>query len=148
MRPGAGLLGLGVLLGSALLVPAAAQAPDVDARLDALFGAHQPYRDFLAALQQAVAARDKPAVAAMVSYPLRVRLAGHQRTIRGPRAFIALYHHIIDGRVQQAIAQQRYDTLLAKDSGVMIGDGVVWFGGTCSDPRCSTQSLKITAINP
>lgn len=45
-----------------------------------------------------------------------------------------------------APAAQTYATLFARERGMMIGAGELWFGGTCSDPAC--QQPWIIAINP
>jgi hypothetical protein len=64
------LIGCGVALAMLTPDPAPAQADDATStRLEALFGEHEAYREFLLALQAAVAAGDRAAVAAMVAYP-------------------------------------------------------------------------------
>ncbi len=117
-------------------------AAEVDASLDALFGAHAPYRQFFDALQKAVGAGDKAAVAALVDYPFQARIAGKAVKLRDAAHFIADYDKIVTPKVKQAVAGQTYATLFANWQGVMIGDGEVWFSGVGKD-----NAVKITAIN-
>jgi hypothetical protein len=129
--------------------PAAAQdAATVDARLDTLFGEHQPYRAFLARLQRAVAADARREVAELVSYPLAARLGGHQHIIRTPRQFVAEYSELLPPQTLTAIRTQAYDSLFANDRGVMIGAGEVWFSAVCSDKACAARAVRIIAVNP
>lgn len=129
------------------LSPAAAQssaqtAAEVDARLDDLFGAHAPYRAFLAELQAAVAADDRSAVAAMVSYPLNTKVDGAAVSIDSAAAFVDQYGALMTEKVTEAVAEQTYAGLFANAQGAMIGDGEIWFTGVGED-----ETVKIIAIN-
>jgi hypothetical protein len=137
-----------VLLLTGIPAGGVAQAADVDARLDLLFGEHDPYRNFLHQLQEAVAQRARARVAAMVSYPLRVRIGGHLMQVDTPRRFIAHYVDLMPRKIRDAIARQSYDTLFVNSQGVMIGNGELWFSGVCQDELCSGRAIKIIAINP
>lgn len=133
-----------------MAVPAASRAQSdeqVDRRLETLFGEAQPYREFFIALKQALAAGDRQAVADMVEYPLRTRIAGKPATIPAPDAFLAHYDELMTPAVSAAVEKQRYGELFANSQGVMIGDGKVWFSGICGDPQCTTQTVRIIAIN-
>jgi hypothetical protein len=120
---------------------------EVDARMDALFGAHEPYRAFFDRLQHAVAAGDKKAVADMVSYPVAVHRAGKETTLRTKRDFIAQYQSIFTPQLVDVVARQKYATLFVRDQGAMIGDGEIWFSGVCRDNACTQSDVKITAFN-
>lgn len=115
--------------------------------LDTLFGSHKPYQDFLAALQKAVAAADKAAVAGMISYPLKTKVAGKATTLHNAKEFTAHYDALVTPKVAAAVKGQTYAKLFANAEGVMIGDGEVWFSGVCSDNACTKQTVQVTAIN-
>ena len=144
------LLVLALLCGTAIgVVPAGAQSePEVNARLDSLFGDHKPYRAFFTDLQTAILAGNKPAVAAMVAYPLTVRRGGKDIALRAAPDLLARYDQIVTARVVAAVRKQTYETLFARDTGVMIGDGQVWFSGICGDNACQRQTVKVIAIAP
>lgn len=124
-------------------VAQAQTAAEVDSTLDTLFGSHAPFADFLGALQRAVAADDRQAVAAMVDYPFHARIAGKAASIKDASHFVDAYYHIVTAKVKHAIAEQRYAKLFANWQGVMIGDGEVWFS-LVGKPG----AVRITAINP
>ncbi|TWS96328.1 hypothetical protein [Reyranella sp. CPCC 100927] len=145
-----GLLVLALLCGTAIgALPAGAQSePEVNARLDSLFGDHKPYRAFFIDLKAAVVAGNKPAVAAMIAYPLTIRSGGKDVALRAAPDLLARYDQIVTARVVAAVRKQTYETLFARDTGVMIGDGEVWFSGICNDNACQRQTVKVIAIAP
>lgn len=129
-------------------LPAFAQSDaETSKTLDTLFGDHVAYQDFLAALQKAVAAADKTAVAEMISYPLKTKVSGKETTLKRTKDFIAHYDAIVTPKVTKAVKDQAYGKLFANSKGVMIGSGEVWFSGICSDTACSKQTVKIIGIN-
>jgi hypothetical protein len=146
------------LLAVALLLSAGADAPvslaaqgtgaDADARLDLLFGEHDPYRNFFYELQAAVAAHAREQVAAMISYPLKARVHGRVLQLRNPQQFDAHYDELLPPKTQDLIAQQSFDSLFANSQGVMIGNGQIWFAGVCTDELCSARPIRIIAFNP
>ncbi|SAL01303.1 hypothetical protein [Caballeronia ptereochthonis] len=140
----------GLAVAAALAIPGAAFAQsdqEVDARMDALVGAHEPYRAFFDRLQHAVAAGDRNAVADMVSYPITVRAAGRKTTLRSKRDFVARYQSIFTPKLVDTVARQKYATLFVRDQGAMIGDGGIWFSGVCRDEACKRSDVRITAFN-
>jgi hypothetical protein len=120
----------------------------INSRLDALFGSHLPYDKFLQTLKECTAAHDWRALAALVAYPIRIKIAGERRRISSPEQFLQHANTLLSARVIAAIREQQYVTLFANDRGVMIGDGEIWFSGICGDTRCVDRTIKITAINP
>lgn len=135
------LMALSAVLGAASAARAQS-ADELNGRMDTLFGSHAPFQPFFDALQKAVAADDRQAVAAMVDYPFRTRIDGKAVTIKDAAGFVASYDRIITARVRRAVADQSYATLFANWQGVSIGDGEIWFsmvGGT--------KAVRITAIN-
>lgn len=128
--------------------PPAAGSAGVDARLDLLFGEHDPYRAFLHALQAAVAADDRRQVATMVSYPLTTKIEGHLVHIRTTRQFLGHYDELLPPATRKLIATQSFEDLFVNSQGVMVGSGQLWFSGVCSDELCSKRTIKLTAFNP
>lgn len=124
-----------------------ATVQEVDQRLDLLFGSHQPYHDFLNDLQQAVAAKDKTKVAAMASYPLKVSLKGKEKTFRNPAALKKNYDSVFTPELSKIILDQKYEELFARDQGVMVGDGQLWFSGVCADKACKKSRVLISRVN-
>lgn len=116
---------------------------DVDHRLDALLGSHAPYRAFFEALQKAVAADDRKAVADRVDYPFRTRIEGKAVTVHNAASFVQHYERIVAAKVKRAITEQSYAKLFANWQGVMVGDGELWFAGVGK-----SGVVRITAINP
>ncbi len=83
-------------LAIAAATPVAAQSDEAtSARLDALFGAHEPYEAFLARLKDAVAAGDRRSVAAMIAYPLEAGVAGEPIELAVERDFLQRYDELI-----------------------------------------------------
>ncbi len=120
----------------------------IDARLDLLFGEHDPYRAFLRDLQAAVAADQRSRVAAMVSYPLKARIHGHVVRIGTTQQFFGHYDELLPQATRAQIAAQSYEGLFVNSQGVMIGSGQLWFSGVCGDELCSRRTIKIIAFNP
>ncbi|MEI2263681.1 hypothetical protein [Erwinia sp. CGal63] len=125
----------------------AATVQEVDQRLDSLFGSHQPYRDFFMDLQKAVAAKDKDRVVTLVAYPLKVGVKGKEHIFRTPAMLKKRYDSVFTPELSQIIVSQKYEELFARDQGVMMGDGQLWFSGVCADKACKKSRVLITRIN-
>jgi hypothetical protein len=148
----------GVILGAALGLlpigtyaenpPEAGDASETNARLDALFGAHQPYEQFLHALRRATDGGNWTEVATMIAYPISVTISGKKTKLRSQKVFVALATEIMTPKVIAAIHTQAYSGIFANAEGVMIGDGEVWFSGVCRDSACTNPPIKITSIHP
>jgi hypothetical protein len=121
---------------------------DVDARLDALFGSHESVKQFLMSLKEDSANKRWPAIAAVVAYPIKIRIAGHRVRISNPSEFMAHTEDLLTPGVLAAIERQTYASLFANDRGVMIGDGELWFSAVCRSADCKNAPMKIIAINP
>jgi hypothetical protein len=151
VRVGRALLAAAILLAGG--APAASPEPPpgnggIDARLDLLFGEHDPYRTFLQVLQAAVAGDDRRQVAAMVSYPLKPRIHGQVVRLRSVQQFLRHYDALLPPTTRAALATQSYETLFVNSQGVMIGNGELWFSGVCNDQRCSRRTIRLIAFNP
>jgi hypothetical protein len=121
---------------------------DVDASLNALFGSHESLKQFLNSVKEDSANKRWPAIAALVAYPIKIRLAGYLLRISNASEFMAHSEELLTPRVLAAIERQTYGSLFANAQGVMIGDGEVWFSAVCRSADCKNAPIKITAINP
>lgn len=119
---------------------------DVDLAIDTALGDHKTYRDVFDRLQQGIAADDKPAVAALVVYPLEVRIDGKQRKIRNADQFVASWDGIVTPEIVRVVSKQRYRDLFVNWQGVMLGDGQVWINGICRDNACKKVDVGVTAF--
>jgi hypothetical protein len=128
--------------------PVAGDAAETNARLDALFGVHRPYDQFLQALRRATDAGNWTEVARMIAYPISVSVSGKKTKIPSPKVFVALAPQIMTPKVIAAIHTQAYSGIFANAEGVMIGDGEIWFSGVCQDSACTNPPIKITSIHP
>lgn len=129
-------------------VPASARAQGntTSALIQLLLGDSTQYRDAITGFQKAVKAHDAAAVAAMVNYPIKVRIVGSSRTIRTPQEFIVKYDSIITPAIAAAVQDQKWDDLFVNYQGVMLGRGEVWFNGTCRDKDCKVAPVRIYTI--
>jgi hypothetical protein len=130
-------------------MPATPAAPtrtvaDVDGELTTHFGEAESFKTFFADLQKAVAAEDKKAVAAMVSYPFKTKMAGEEKTFDNEAAFTRAYDDIMRPAMVVAIRDQTYETLTVTPQGVGIGSGEVWFAESGAG---ADAAVKIIAIN-
>lgn len=156
-------IALRVLLSAALFLPgiggALAQSPGatgssaeatdtaaVNQRIDQLLGDHTKYEPVILAFQKAVVAKDAAAVAALVAYPLRVKLGGKTVKIRDARDFVAHYDAIVTPEIAAAVGRQRYGALFVNAQGVMFGNGEAWINGICKDASCARFDVKVVTL--
>lgn len=125
---------------TAAVIDAEESAGGVNDTFDTLFGEHEPFEAFFTDFKQAVAEDDGEAVAAMVSYPISVKIEGESTPIADEAEFTANYDAIFTPGVKDAVASQAYEDLFANWQGVMVGDGQVWFS-------LVEDAVKIIAIN-
>lgn len=151
-----------ILLLAALLAPgmAAAQAAPatgagvaadvaaVNRNIDQLLGDHTRYEPVIRAFQHAVATQDATAVAALVAYPLAVKLGGKPVQIRDAKEFVAHYAAIVTPAMAATIAKQRYGTLFVNYQGVMFGNGEAWINGICKDAACKQFDVRVVTLQP
>jgi len=135
-----------------LLLPLATfaqSATDVDKSIDANLGDHTQYQALFTSLQKSVAAHDAAAVAALVRYPITIKIKGHATTIRTPQQFIASYDQIFTPAITKAVTGQKYADLFVNYKGIMFGNGQVWLNGICKDPKdtsCKVFTAKVVTI--
>jgi hypothetical protein len=126
--------------------PAVAQETTVDQAIDATLGDHAKYEAVFAALQKAVAAHDVAGVAALVSYPIRVKIDGKETVIKSAKAFVQHYDAIVTPEIAKAVTQQKYEDLFVNSQGIMFGNGEVWMNGICQDNACKNFDVKVITI--
>ncbi|WP_454831204.1 hypothetical protein [Pseudoxanthomonas wuyuanensis] len=127
-----------------------AGAAQVDKSIDGLLGDHTRYKAAIESLQQAVAANDSAAVAALISYPIDVEINGRKTTLKDEKAFIADYDKFMTPAIAKAIADARYADVLVNWQGVMLGNGEVWINGICKagSNDCGEFDVKVITIQP
>lgn len=125
-----------------------ADAAAVNRRIDQLLGDHTRYEPVILAFRKAVATRDAAAVAALVAYPLRVKLGGRAATIRDNHDFVVHYDAIVTPAMAAAIGRQRYGALFVNYQGVMFGNGEAWINGICRDALCKRYDVKVVSLQP
>lgn len=118
----------------------------VNRAIDKLLGDHTKYQRVILALQKAVIDHDAAGVAALVSFPIGVKLDGKTTIVRTPKAFIRDYDRIITPAIAGAIQQQKYGDLFINYQGVMFGRGEVWINGICVDSGCKRFNVKVVTI--
>ncbi|RSL15511.1 hypothetical protein EDE15_1001 [Edaphobacter aggregans] len=135
-----------VLVSPALAQNTPADPKNVDQSIDTLLGDHTKVRQLVTDLQQAVAKHDAVAVAALVHYPIRVKLHGKPTYLNNAKAFVKNYDHIITPDIVAVIQNQKYEDLFVNYQGAMFGEGEVWITGFCIDNACKPPDIKVGTI--
>jgi hypothetical protein len=146
-----------LILTCLLVSPALAQSspaqpsndpPNVDKSIDTMIGdnTHTQVHQLITDLQQAVAKHDPAAVAALVHYPIKVKLHGKPTYLNTPKSFIKNYDNIITTDIAAVIQNQKYESLFINYQGAMFGEGEVWITGFCTDNTCKHPDIKIGTI--
>jgi hypothetical protein len=102
---------------------------------------------FLSALKGLVAKGDRAGVCALASYPLAVNSVKAHEQVLNQAQCQSGYDQIFTPSVIGALDKQQFADLQATSTGVMIGDGAVWFAGICADTQCQHSAIKVSAIN-
>ena len=71
---------------------------------------------------------DKTAVAQQIRYPLKVTIGKKPSTLRSAADFVKHYSSLITARTRAAIIADIPRYMFVRDEGVMLADGIVWFG--------------------
>ena len=135
-----------VLVSTAFAQNAPADPKNVDQSIDTLLGDHTKVRQLVTDLQQAVAKHDATAVAALVHYPIKVKLHGKPTYVNNAKAFVKNYDRIITPDIAAVIQTQKYEDLFVNYQGAMFGEGEVWITGFCIDNACKPPDIKIGTI--
>ncbi|MDX3927210.1 MAG: hypothetical protein QHC90_15585 [Shinella sp.] len=126
--------------------PVFGQEKPVNQAIDESLGDHTKYEAAIEALQKAVAAHDKAGVAALVSYPINVKVNGKETSIKSAKAFVEHYDGIMTAGITKAVTAQKYEDLMVNYQGVMFGSGQVWLNGICHDNACKNFDVKVITI--
>lgn len=129
---------------AAVASPALAQS--VNQSIDTVLGDHAKYETVIRDFQARVASRDAPAVAALVRFPLTVRVAGKKTVVRNAAGFVQNYDAIVTPAIAKAIVAQKYEELMVNGQGVMFGSGEAWINAVCADRTCKTFEPKVVTI--
>lgn len=114
--------------------------------IDDALGNHAQYETAIKALQQGVKDKDAKAVAALVSYPISVKISGKDTEIKSEKDFVTHYDAIFTPKIAKAVEDQKYEDLFVNYQGIMFGDGQVWINGICKDSACKAFDAKIVTI--
>jgi hypothetical protein len=76
---------------------------------------------------QAVGKGDKPTVASLVTFPIKVRISGVSRGIRSRQELISNYDAIFTPVFRGKIGAALPRNMFVRDQGIMLGNGEVWF---------------------
>jgi hypothetical protein len=117
-----------------------------DDAIDRNLGDHRRYRAVIDALQKAVAADDAAGVAALVQYPIDVRIGGKKVTLKNRKMFVARYKAFMTPDIRKAIVTTTYGDLFVNDKGVMFGRGQAWINGICRDTACKSFDVKLVTL--
>ena len=90
------------------------------------------------AFWDAVKRGDRQVVAALVAYPITIRLGERPVKIANAADFVVRYDEIFTPAFRDAVVKALPRNMFARDQGVMLGNGQVWFG----------PDGKVFAINP
>lgn len=120
----------------------------INASIDRVLGDHVRYQAVIEAYQKGVRDGDRVAVAALVNYPITVRIDGSKTAIKDPAAFVRDYDRILTPDIARTIESQRYSDLMVNSRGVMFGSGESWINGICTEGSadCSEFEVKVVTI--
>ena len=127
-----------------LVFSAATLARDTEKALQHMFGDGPAYKAFFEQFQQAARRHDKPAMLALIEYPLSVE-EGKPRLFDAEQA-ARDFDEIFDQRRLAIISSQNFDQLHISTAGAAFGSGEIWFGGVCGETSCAQMQIKILRI--
>ena len=135
----------------ALAIPFSSAAFAQDAKttnkaIDDALGNHAQYETAIKTLQQGVKNKDAKAVAALVNYPISVKISGKDTEIKSEKDFVTHYDAIITPKIAKVVEDQKYEDLFVNYQGIMFGDGQVWINGICKDSACKAFDAKVVTI--
>lgn len=112
-------------------------------------GLNEPeVEQFFNSFKEAIAARDKQRVAAMLNYPIKVKLAaGGWKRVTRANDFINIYDRVFDEKFTHLIQKTGTKDLWGKWAGVTTPRGEVWFRGIAGHGKQPKHTIKIIAIN-
>lgn len=101
---------------------------------------------FVTALQQAVARNDRPAVAAMMRYPLTVTAGSLRIPVSDAQGFVTVYDTVMSPAVRQVIARARVPAAAKPAAGaIQTADGGITFENAVTIAPVGT-SFRVTSL--
>lgn len=88
----------------------------------------EPVNRAAAAFRKAVLQNKREALAHMLAYPIQVDVGGKRTRIANPAALLAHYDGIFTAKFRTTVAGDIPRLMFARDQGIMLGGGEVWFG--------------------
>lgn len=116
-------------------------------KMDSLFGEHQIYKDFFFQLKDAVLNNKRKQVSKYIEYPFTIYGEEYKYVIKNKTELLNLYDAIFSKNILTVFKQQQFKDLFSKWSGVMIGQGEIWFHGTCTDNTCKKVTVRVNAMH-
>lgn len=98
--------------------------------------------DFVASVKKALQNKDKAALAAMCTFPLRVNTGSKHSEIADVAAFEKQFDKIFSAKAITTILSQPNSDLFANYQGLMLGNGEAW-----AQYYADTKMLKIFSVN-
>lgn len=131
--------------GAKAMDPTAGQS--TEQRMDDLFGDHKAYKNFYYKFKDAVLKNKRKQVSELVGYPITIYGDERKYSIKNKTEFLNLYDSVFSQNMLTVIKQQQFNDLFVKWSGVMIGNGEVWFSGTCQDDACKEVNVEVSSLH-
>ncbi|RJG43582.1 hypothetical protein [Mesorhizobium sp. DCY119] len=138
--------GLTALMATGSFPAYAQDSKTTNQAIDEALGNHAQYETVIKALQQGVKGKDAKAVAALVNYPISVKISGKDTEIKSEKDFVTHYDAIFTPKIAKVVEDQKYEDLFVNYQGIMFGDGQVWINGICKDSACKAVDAKIVTI--
>ena len=137
---------LSAVIAFGVAVPSFAQDRTTNQAIDENLGDHTKYEAVITTFQKAVADHDAAGVAALVQYPIGLKVNGKEMHIKSAQAFAEHYDGIMTPSITKVVAGQKYEDLFVNYKGIMFGSGQVWINGICEDNACKKFDAKVVTI--
>jgi hypothetical protein len=97
---------------------------------------------FASKFKEAVIEEERGKVASMIKYPIEATFKDKTVIINNVGEFLKLYDKILDKDLVVKISEFDTHNMWVNYQGVMLGDGDVWFGTSCTD----CKDIKVIAL--
>lgn len=143
------LLLFGSLLSLTLMAPLAGLPASAASRYEVAGLENQAAVDqFFGQFQQAVAKGDRATVAAMIHYPISVKLGGKAVQLKTKAELISRFDSVFPAAFKRKLAGIKVKDLWANYQGVATPGGELWLGGVIHDQKHPEKyELRVIAIN-
>lgn len=100
------------------------------------------FEQYFHMVRSLIANNDREAVARCFSYPTDLPINNKKVTINNVQEMLEQYDNVFTLNVKKAVAEQKAENLMVNASGVMVGNGQLWFG------VAEGEKYFILAVNP